>query len=111
MGLIWQPKSHVSIATLVGLFPATAMEMRDCECGPFRPNFAAFANLDHVENTISPLRRGPSQKEKAILVAYDQESIGPGFRICSSGLARVAQRTVHATLPNFASLSVFRTIV
>ena len=107
MGHIFGPKSHVSIATLVRLLLAIAMEMWDRECGPFRPNFAVFAILGQVGNTISPWGKGPSQREVAIPVAYDQGSIALGFRICSSGLTGVMQLSVRATLPNFAFLAVF----
>ena len=33
MGHIWGPKSHVSIAILVGVLLARPMEIWDCECG------------------------------------------------------------------------------
>ena len=36
------PKSHVSIASLVGRIFAVAMEIWNHECGPFWPNFAVF---------------------------------------------------------------------
>ena len=61
MGHILGPKSHVLIETLERLLLAMAtMEMWDRECGPFRPNFAVFAILGQVGNTISPWGKGPS---------------------------------------------------
>ena len=107
MGHILGPKSHVSIATLVGLLLATTMEMWDRDCGPFWPIFAVFAILRQVGTTISPWSKGPSQEGVAILVASDQGSIALEVCICSSGLARVMRLTVCATLPNFAFLAVF----
>ena len=73
MGHIWGPKSEVSIATSVRLLFAMAMEIWNRECGPFRPNFAVFAILCQVRNTISPWRKEPSQRKVAALVAYDQD--------------------------------------
>ena len=43
MGHVLGPQSHESIALLVRLLRAMGMEIWDCECGPFRPNFAGFA--------------------------------------------------------------------
>ena len=42
------PQSHVCIASLLGLLLAMLMKIWDCECGPFRPNFPAFAILGQV---------------------------------------------------------------
>ena len=72
-----------------------------------RPNFATFAILGQVGNTISPQGKGPSQNKRAILVAHDQGLMGQRFRIFSSGLAGVTQLTVHATLPNLHFLLFF----
>ena len=48
------PKSHVPKAPLVEKILAVAMEIWNHECGPFWPNFAAFAIVCHIEITISP---------------------------------------------------------
>ena len=75
------PKSHVSIASLVGWILAVAMEIWNHECGPFWPNFAVFAIVCHIETTISPWGKAPSQKQKAIIVAYDQGMYTMNVRI------------------------------
>ena len=106
MGHILGPKCHVSIATLVRLLLAMAMEIRDRDCGPFRPTFAVFVILGQVGNTISPWGKGPSREGRAILVAYEQGSIALGFRICSSGLAGYMQHMVLPMSPNFAFCAV-----
>ena len=62
MGHVLGPKSHVSIAALVGLLLAMTMEIWDFECGLFRPIFVVFAILAQVGNTISPWGKGPSHK-------------------------------------------------
>ena len=67
MGPKWGPTSHVSIPTLVRLLLAMTTEICYRECGPFRPVFAAFALLGHVENTISPWGKGPSQEKARFL--------------------------------------------
>ena len=54
--------AYVSIANLVGLLLAMATEIWDRECGPFRPNFAFFAIVRHVGNTISRSGKRPSQE-------------------------------------------------
>ena len=64
MGHMLGPKSHVPIATLVGLLLAMAMDIWDRECGPFRPIFAVFAISSQVGNTIFPWGKGPSQEGK-----------------------------------------------
>ena len=79
MGHILGPRCNMSIAILAGSLLATAMEIWDRECGPFGPNFPVFAILRQVGNTRSPWGKRPSQKKKAIIVAYDQGSIGLGF--------------------------------
>ena len=38
------PKSHVSIASLVGWILAVAMDIWNHECGPFWPDFAVFCH-------------------------------------------------------------------
>ena len=101
------PKHDVSIATLVRVLLAMAMEIWDRECGLFRPIFVVFSILRQVGNTISPLGKGSSQKVAAFLVAYEQGSSSLEIRICSSDLAGVMQSTVLATLPNVAFLAVF----
>ena len=65
------PKSHVSLASLVGRILAVAIEIWNHECGPFWPNFAVFAIVYHIGTTISPWGKRPSQEESAIIVAYD----------------------------------------
>ena len=107
MGHILGLKSHVSLATLVGLLLAMTIYIWDRECGPFRPLFAVFAILGQLGNTISPWGKGSSQKPVTLLVAYGEGSIALQFRICSSGLARVMLLRVPATLPNSAFLTVF----
>ena len=107
MGHILGPKSHVSIASLVGLLLPMTMKIWDRECGPLRPFFAVFAILGQDGDTIPPWGKGPCQKRVEIIVAYDQGSIALEFSICCSGLARVMELTVRATLPKFAFLAVF----
>ena len=68
------PKSHVSIASLVGRILAVAMEIWNRECGSFWPNFAVFAIICHIGTTISPWGTGSSQRRRANIVAYDQRS-------------------------------------
>ena len=84
-----RPKSHVSIASLVGRILAVAMEMWNHECGPFWPNFAVFSIVCHIGTTIFPWGRGPSQKEGAIIVAHDQGLNTIEFRVCSSSSSGV----------------------
>ena len=58
------PKSHVSIAFLVGRILTVAMEIWNHDCGPFWPNFAVFAIVSYwnyhisTEHGISPGRKG-----------------------------------------------------
>ena len=96
------PKSHVSLAYLVGKFLAVAMEIWNHECGPFRPNFAVFAILCHIRTTISPWDKGPSREESAIIVPYDRGLYTIEFRIRSSGLSGVIQLLVRSMIPPFA---------
>ena len=105
------PKSHVSTATLVTLLLATAMEIWDRECGPFRPILPSFAILGQFGNTINPWGSRFSQKKWVILVEYHQTSMALELCICSSHLAGVMQLSVRATLPNFPFLAVFWTVV
>ena len=107
MGHILGPKSYVSLATLVRLLLAMTIEIWHRECGPFWPIFAVFLILDKVWNTLSPWGKGPSRGRVVILVAYDQGSIPLEFHIWASGLARVMQPAVGATLGNFAFLALF----
>ena len=88
------PKSHVSIASLVGRILAVAMEIWNRECGPFWPNFAVFAIVCHIGTTISAWCTGSSQEGRAIIVAYDQGLNAIEFRICSSGPSGVIQLLV-----------------
>ena len=61
------PESGVSIAFLVGMILAMAMEIWNHECGPFWPKFAVFAIVCHIGTTISPWGTGSSQKGRAIM--------------------------------------------
>ena len=101
------PKSHVSIASLVGRILAVAMEIWNHECGPFWPNFAVFAIVCHIGTTISPWGKGPSQEGRAIIVAYDQGLNTIEFRICSSGSSGVIQLLVRCMIPPFAPHAAF----
>ena len=42
------PRSHVSLASLVEMILAAAMEKKNHEWGPFWPNFAIFAIVCHI---------------------------------------------------------------
>ena len=95
-------KSHVFLTSLVGRILAVAIEIWNQECGPFWPNFAVFAIVCHIGTTISPWRKGPSQKEGAIIVAFDRGLNTIEFRICSSGSPRVIQFLVRPMIPPFA---------
>ena len=88
------PKSHVSIASLVGKILAVAMEIWNHECGPFWPNFAVFAIVCHIGTTISPWGTESGQGEVAIIVAYDEGLNALEFRVCSSGPSGVIQLLV-----------------
>ena len=93
------PKSHVFIAFLVGKILTVAMEIWIHECGPFWPNFAVFAIVLHIGDTISPWGTGSSQEREANIVAYDQGLNAIEFRICSSGSSGVIQLLVRSTIP------------
>ena len=101
------PKSHVSIASLVGKSLAVAMEIWNHECGPFWPNFAVFPNVCHVRATISPSGTGSSQEGEAIIVAYDQGLNAIEFPICSSGSSGVIHLLVRSMIPPFAPRAAF----
>ena len=101
------PKSHVSIASLVGRILAVAMEIWNHECGPFWPNFPVFAIVCHIGTTISPWGTGSSQEEKAIIVACDQGLNTIEFRICSSGSSGVFQLLVRSMIPPFVPHAAF----
>ena len=107
MGHISGPNSHVSIAILVRLLLAMAMEIWDRESGAIRPIFAFFAILGQLGNTISPWGKGASRDAVAMFVAYDQGSMALELHICSSCLPGGMQLMVRAGLPNFALLAVF----
>ena len=61
------PKSHVSIALLVGIILAVAIEIWNHDCGAFWPNFPVFAIVYHIGTTISPWGTRSSQKKGRIL--------------------------------------------
>ena len=101
------PKSHMSIASLVGRILAVAMEIWNHECWPFWPNFPVFAIVCHIGTTISPWGTGSSQEGKAIIVAYDQGLNTIEFRICSSSSSGVLQLLVRSMIPPFAPHAAF----
>ena len=101
------PKCHVSIASLVERILAVAMEIWNHECGPFWPYFTVFAIGCHIGITISPWGTGCSQREGAIIVAYDQGLNAIEFRICSSGSSGVIQLLVRSMIPPFAPHAAF----
>ena len=84
-----------------------AMEIWNHECGPFWPNFAVFAIVCHIGTTISPWGKGPSQEERAIVVAYDQGLNTIEVLICSSGSSEVIQLLVRSMIPPFALHAAF----
>ena len=96
------PKSHVSIAFVVGRILIVAMEIWNHVCGPFWPNFAVFAIVCHIGITISPWGTGSSQEGGANIVASDQGLNAIEFGICSSGSSGVTQLLVRSTIPPFA---------
>ena len=75
--------------------------------GRFRPNFAIFAIVCHIETTISPLGTRSGQERRAIIVAYDQGLSAIEFRICSSGSSGVIQLLVRSMIPPFAAHVAF----
>ena len=96
---ILRPKSHVSIASLVGRSLAVAMGIWNHECGPVWPRLAVFAIVCHIGTTIPPWGKGPSQEKSAIMVAYDQGLNAIEFRICSSSSSGVIQLLVRSMIP------------
>ena len=101
------PKSHMSIASLIERILAVAMEMWNHECGPFWPNFAFFAIACHIGTTISPWGTQSSQRERVIIVAYDQGLNAIEFRICSSGPSGVIQLLVRSMISPVAPHAAF----
>ena len=84
-----------------------AMEIWYHECGPFWPNFTVFAIVCHIGTTISPWGKGPSQKDRAIIVAYGQGLNTIEIRICSSGSSGVIQVLMRSMIPPFAPHAAF----
>ena len=101
------PKSHVSIASLVGRILAVALEIWNHEGGPFWSNFAVFAIVCHIGTTISPWGTGSSQREEGFIVAYDQGLNAIEFRICSSGSSGVIQLLVRSMISPVAPHAAF----
>ena len=101
------PKSHASIAYLVGWILAVAMEIWNHECGPFWPNFAVFSIVCHVGTTISPWSKEPSQERSGIVVAYDRGLNAIEFRVCCYGPSGVIQLLVRSMIPPFAPHAAF----
>ena len=101
------PKSHVSLASLVGRILAVAMEIWNHECGPFWPNFAVFAIVCHIGTTIYAWGKGPSQEEVTTIVPYDEGFNTIEFRICSFGSSGVIQLLVRSMIPHFARHTAF----
>ena len=104
---IFGPRSHVSIASWVGRILSVAMEIWNHERGPFWPNFSLFAIVCHIETTISPWGKGPSQNEEAIIGADDQGLSTIEFGICFSGSSRVIQLLARSMIPPFAPHAAF----
>ena len=104
---ILEPRSNVSIASLVGRIFAVAMEIWNHECGPFWPNFAVFPIVCHVGATISPWGKGSSQEGGANVVAYDEGLNTIGFRICASGSSGVFQLLVRSMISPVAPHAAF----
>ena len=101
------PKSHASIASLVGWILAVAMEIWNHDCGPFLPNFAVFAIVCHIRTAMSPWGRGPSQSERGMIVAYHKGLNTIEFRVCSSGPFGVIHLLVRSRTPAFAPHAAF----
>ena len=104
---IFGPKSHVSIARLVGRIFAVAMEIWNHECGPLWPNFPVFAIVYHIGTTISPWGTRSSQEGRRNIVAYDRGLNTIEFRICSSGSSGVIQLLVRSMMSPFAPHAAF----
>ena len=101
------PKTHVSIALLVGRIFAVAMEIWNHGCGPFWPNFPFFAMVYHIGTTISPWGTRSSHKKEANIVEYHQGLNTIEFRICSSGSSRVIQLLVRSMISPVARHAAF----
>ena len=101
------PKSHMSIASLVEIILAVAMEIWNHECGPFWPNFAVFAIVCHIRITISPWGTESSQEGSANIVAYDRGLNAIEFCICSSGSSGVIQLLMRSMISPFAPHAAF----
>ena len=99
---ILEPKSHVSIASLVERILDVAMEIWNHECGPFWPHFAVFVIVCHIGTTISPWGTGSSLEGVAHIVAHDQGLNALEFCICSTGSSGVIQLLGRSTIPPFA---------
>ena len=106
-GHILGPESHMSIASLVEMILAVAMEIWNHECGPFWPIFAVFAIVCHIGITISPGVMRSSHEGVANIVAYDQGLNAIEFRICSSGSSGVIQLLVRSMISPFAPHAAF----
>ena len=104
------PKSHVSLASLVGKPLDVAMEIWNHECGPFWPILAVFAIVCHIGTIISPWGKGPSQKGRTIFVAHDQGLNAIELCICSLGSSGVIQFLDGSMFPPFALHSAFCSI-
>ena len=104
---ILEPKSNVSISSLVERILALAMEIWNHECGPFWPYFAVFAIVCHIGITISPWGTKSSQREGAIIVYNDQGLDAIEFHICSSSSSGVIQLLVRSMIPPFAPHAAF----
>ena len=104
---ILEPKSHMSIASLVERILAVAMEIWNHECGPFWPNFAVFAIVCHIGITISPWGTVSSHEGSGNIAAYDQGLNAIEFCICSSGSSGVIQLLVRSMIPPFAPHAAF----
>ena len=101
------PKSHVSMALLVGKIFTVAMEIWNHECGPFSPNFPVFATVYHIGTTISPWGTESSQEGRTNIVAYDQGLNTIELRICSSGSSGVIQLLARSMISPFAPHAAF----
>ena len=84
-----------------------AMEIWIHECGPFWPNFAVFAIVYHIGTAMSPQGKGTSQKEREIIVAYDQGLNYIELRICSFSSSGVIQLWVGSMIPPSAPHAAF----
>ena len=104
---ISEPRSHVSIASMVERIIAVAMEIWNHECGPFWPNFPVFAIVYHIGTSISPLGTKTSRSKKVNIVAYDQGWNTIEFRICSFRSSGVIQFLVRSMISPVAPHAAF----